>query len=632
MKKSKILSAVLIISMLISAMSVFSLGISAAEFTESPEPKLCMSTFVNSQITIDGEVGDDEKYTDAIDMDLWIGGVAPDYAVSGKKYSYKDVAPASGWTAPLVRFANDGENVYIYVEALRFFNDTNKVQSGEEKSGMLYLQIGFNGKNGTNNTNGEWVSLAIVTGTSTEESKIYSAAVVGDTEVTYTEYADTDAMNKAAYKVIHNGDSISANQGGSVEAKIPIPDAVKSQLATNGEVEVDFSVFLNNNKGETIKGGGRSASGFGFRGGFAYDGTDVGARLTLTTEVTVEEGGQDEEIKVPDTLSSTYLNSAITIDGMIGSDEVYAEKYELLRWVNGVNPDQGYKVDAEVAVPSDPLMYYLPYVRFANDSDYIYVYVEGSRLFTGTYGTDSTNGGYIYLQFGFEGEDGVYSPGNWVSLAVATDCYKQGGLYSSAVVDKSGVQYTSYSDTDPMSSTTYAIKYYIQNKTKGSVEAKFPIPDAVKSQLATNGEVEVDFSIFLQNNKAADCKNNSGMGNGGFTLNGGFAYDGSEMGAKLTLTTTSGVIPDNDQNNENNNANTPTDTDGETSSTEKSETTEVSNTEKDTSASTSDEQKGGCGSSVASVGVVLLAACACGCSIIPKRKTAKNKGKNYEEI
>lgn len=377
MKKSKILSVVLIVSVMISAMSVFSLGISADEYTDSPTPISLTSPYASSEIIVDGTAGDDEEYTDAIDLNLWISGVKPDYAQYNvdKDYCYRDYAAKPGYerfVVPTIRVANDNEYVYIYVEAYRFYDNLNK----DTKSGELYIQLGFNGKNGTNNTSGEWVSLAIRTCEDTaklSKDMIISAATVSDSTVSYTEYSDTDAMSNVDYSLKYtNGEN--AQQGGSVEAKFPIPESVKSQISTGNDVQIDLSVFLNNNKGENNYSSGRKTSGFGLYGGFAYDGTDVGAKLTLKGAPAPTYVGVQDRCYKKDTQTLVDIRfSAILKDAELLAGTAESSMFEAIGFditynstVKTVNCYNLYKSILDDEIPVSPSAY--------GDGDFFFCY------------------------------------------------------------------------------------------------------------------------------------------------------------------------------------------------------------------------------------------------------------------
>ena len=289
--------------------------------TASAASTTYQSTLSTTSITLDGVAGTDEVWssvdtTNIMKLDNW-------KSVSTDTTQIE----ATAANVPTVKIANDGDNVYFYLEADELCNDS-------ENGDRIWFWIAFS-----------------------QTEVVFSGEA-------YTDRTTTRTFTGGEFYVKREAADREAGAG-VIEGKIVIPDTVKTTLA-EGDVTVRFAVFLQNGRMADMSSGG-------WQNGFTTDGGYLDNDYTKGEEVTLKKAEPTSEPEAP-IYPSTLAESPITIDGTVGVGEIWSS----IDNANVLKLDAWKSASASTAVNATATN--VPTVKIANDYEYLYIYLETDKF------------------------------------------------------------------------------------------------------------------------------------------------------------------------------------------------------------------------------------------------------------
>lgn len=440
---------------------------------EPAQAPIFSSALTQSPVTIDGAAATDEVWS-SIDT-------ANVLKLDAWKAKAADAsANATATNVPTVKIANDYEYLYIYLETDKFTKSNN--DSGKR----VWFTIDYGYSEGT------------------------------DDLIHYQWYTDKERNaydgSTAQYCVEFKEDT--PFSGGVIEAKFAIPNAVRNELSGK-DVEIKLSVYLQNAMQADMTAESGWEAGFtSSTGEFKGQSEEtVGDRVLL-------KQAQPSASSLPINVSSVKTDTPITIDGKATSGEIWSgvSAVKMSTWVNDITMVN--RIDNAEAAPS---------VKIANDGDFVYILYEASYMEKRS----------VSFQIGFNGANGIKGDeknvlGEWVEIELWTDADRGSKNTSSGLNTLKWNSEDVYAANSDMKQHTAWHIYNPSDAKNGSVEIRIPIPESVKSQIAS-GDVEITFSARTITQRWADNVSSDVPWSSGFVLPAGYTLDGSNPAAIVTL-------------------------------------------------------------------------------------------------
>ena len=414
MKKTKILAFILSLVTVASTVAITPPTVYATEGTDSNASFQSTRIEPPLLVSVDGYAKDGEIWgsiTDVLNFTMF------QTSHNGTTSEKQDFSVGT------VKIANDGEYVYLYVEALKARNE-------------FELMIEYDG-------------VLICKMTRAAEHQIWINNGSASTDNTWGVYHDETRTDTAA----------NAIDATDIEISFKMPEALKAAVA-EGDVEIEVSMYIQT---------GDYDLGTNWEDGFALEGT-----IHNGNAATVENGQtvilkHVEKYEAP-VYSSALAQTPITIDGKITEGDIWssideANILKLDAWKSGAASAYSFATAEN-----------LPTVKIANDSEYLYIYLEADKFTTST----NEGGRRVWITVDFNYSDG-------------TDDFE----YFQWFTNK---ERTANDGKD----ATYCIEFNEETPSSGgAIEAKFTIPEEVKSELSSK-DVEIKLSVYLQNAMQAD--------------------------------------------------------------------------------------------------------------------------------
>lgn len=378
MENRKILAAFIAAAMLISALCVCPITVSAETTAGGSFTTSTSAALATSPISIDGKIGEGEFWTTmtepTLTMTTWADNTG-NTAYTNEVIDEYTAEDLDGFgVSHTVKIANDSEYVYVLYETTK---------AGDS----VGFQIGFNGATGTDGEVGEWIWFLMKQdvqngGANTSTVRTFRSSYTDD-------YTDKDSVWHGV--VARNTYTAKETGTGIFEVRFPIPDSVRQQLL-EGNVNITFTG--NTYSKHSVMDGTRPSTADWTCGfvlpGFSTDGTNYPNGNTPAT-VTLQKA----ERMICEAVENV-LGKSIKIDGEMKIAEGWSlQPYAVL----DTHDATAYNLNKNITNKVTDV----PTVRISTDGEKLYFFIEvtGGDMLT----TDQWNLLYLLVDFSEQGGD-----------------------------------------------------------------------------------------------------------------------------------------------------------------------------------------------------------------------------------